>query len=264
MQAQEQLRERTELDSMHWSDDPLWLGLANMRIEPAGAALTFATRLARENGWSMSYASAVLEEYRRFLYLAATSPAPVTPSDEVDQAWHLHLAYSRHYWDVLCGEILQRPLHHGPTEGGADESARYRRQYEQTLQLYRVTFASEPPAAIWPSAAVRFFGGWLRVDRTRYWLLPKTLSKWPAIAGAGSLVAACSAVAGGPASVALWAVAFLALLSVPLIAAAAFSSHKGRKKDSGSCGVEGSFSSSDCNDGGTSGCGGGGCGGCGG
>ena len=89
---------------MAWSSDPLWKALAAMRIEAGGAALTFAARLARENGWSAAHAAAVVEEYRRFLYLAATA-GPVTPSEDVDQAWHLHLSYTRHYWEVPCGAV---------------------------------------------------------------------------------------------------------------------------------------------------------------
>jgi hypothetical protein len=72
--------------------------LEAMQIEPAGAERTFVSRLAEENGWSLGFAARVMTEYRRFLFLAATTDHQVTPSDEVDQAWHLHLAYTRHYW----------------------------------------------------------------------------------------------------------------------------------------------------------------------
>lgn len=130
-----------------FSDTPIWHALETMRIEPDGAALTFTARLARENRWSMAHADAVMREYRRFLYLAATSASAVTPSDDVDRAWHLHLAYSRHYWDELCARVLMRPLHHGPTGGGAIEDDRYLRQYVQTLVTYRAIFGEEPPAA---------------------------------------------------------------------------------------------------------------------
>ncbi len=57
--------------------------------------LPFATRLARENGWSLAYARRAIEEYRRFVFLALVAGHPVTPSDQVDQVWHLHLTYTR-------------------------------------------------------------------------------------------------------------------------------------------------------------------------
>ena len=110
--------------SVSLAANPLWLSLSTYEVGPADAALSFTQRLARENGWSAAYAARVFEEYRRFLYLAVTAPHPVTPSDAVDQAWHLHLTYTRDYWDRLCHEVLRRPLHHGPTKGGREEGAR--------------------------------------------------------------------------------------------------------------------------------------------
>ena len=72
---------------------PVWLSLSRYTIGPADAALPFAARLARENGWSDAHAARVMEEYRRFCFLATTAGHEVTPSDAVDQAWHLHLTY---------------------------------------------------------------------------------------------------------------------------------------------------------------------------
>jgi uncharacterized protein (TIGR04222 family) len=80
----------------------------------------------------------------------------VTPSDQVDQAWHLHLLYTESYWDGLCRGVLGRPLHHGPTRGGVREAAKFHDWYGRTLDSYRRLFGSEPPADIWPPAAERF------------------------------------------------------------------------------------------------------------
>ena len=78
----------------------------------------------------------------------------MTPSDAVDQVWHLHLTYSADYWQAFCPDVLGRPLHHGPTAGGSAEQARYFEQYAQTLRSYERVFGS-PPADIWPSAYQR-------------------------------------------------------------------------------------------------------------
>lgn len=131
---------------------PLWATLSDYRVGPADAAFSFEARLARENGWSAAQAERVMREYRRFLFLASVAGHPVTPPDAVDQAWHLHLTYSRDYWDRLCGEVLGRPLHHGPTAGGDPERHRYFAQYADTLESYERWFGSAPPATIWPSA----------------------------------------------------------------------------------------------------------------
>jgi hypothetical protein len=134
-------------------DHPIWSALSRYTIGPEDAALSFAERLARENGWNRAEAERVIEEYKRFCFLAATVDHPVTPSDQVDQAWHLHLTYSRDYWERFC-LVLGRPLHHGPTAGGADEQHRYFTQYAETLRSYERVFGS-PPADLWPDAARR-------------------------------------------------------------------------------------------------------------
>lgn len=176
-------------------DDPLWHALVGMRIEPEGASLTFTRRLARENGWSRTYAAAVVLEYRRFLYLAATGDTTVTPSQQVDQAWHLHLAYTRHYWGELCAHIIGRPLHHGPTAGGSAEGRKYRNLYAETLTRYREVFGAEPSPAIWPDGDQRFAGDYQWVDRSRHVLLPRRAVSIAGMTGAATLLAACTALA---------------------------------------------------------------------
>ncbi len=134
---------------------PVWAALSHYIIGPADAELPFVTRLARENGWRPAQAERVLEEYRRFCFLAVTAGHQVTPSDAVDQVWHLHLTYTRDYWERFCPEILGRALHHGPTAGGADEQSRYCEQYARTLRSYEQAFGMSPPADLWPTAARR-------------------------------------------------------------------------------------------------------------
>ena len=87
-------------------DQDLWVGPEAMEIDPPDATTRFQHRLKQYNKWTDEFAARVTKEYRRFLYLAARAGHPVTPSDTVDQAWHLHLIYTRHYWEELCGKIL--------------------------------------------------------------------------------------------------------------------------------------------------------------
>jgi hypothetical protein len=136
-------------------DHPVWRALSLHVIGPADAALGFADRLARENGWRPAHAARVVEEYRRFCFLAVTTGQEMTPSDAVDQAWHLHLTYTRDYWERFCPDILGRALHHGPTAGGASEGHRYFEQYAQTIKAYDAAFGRLPPADIWPDAGRR-------------------------------------------------------------------------------------------------------------
>jgi hypothetical protein len=134
------------------SGDPLWAQLSRYTIGPADAALPFAARLARENGWSASYAERVVGEYMRFAYLAVRAGRPVSPSAPVDQAWHLHLTYSRDYWERFCPDVLGAPLHHDPTAGGPAERDRHYAQYADTLAAYQQAFGAPPPPDIWPAA----------------------------------------------------------------------------------------------------------------
>ncbi|UOQ69976.1 glycine-rich domain-containing protein [Hymenobacter cellulosilyticus] len=101
------------LDPPRANHSELWSRLEALDLDGA-APLSFSHRLARDNGWTPDFARRVVLEYKKFVFLAATCGHPVTPSDEVDQAWHQHLIYTRSYWEELCGEILGFALHHGP------------------------------------------------------------------------------------------------------------------------------------------------------
>lgn len=137
--------------------DRLIAALEAFRIDDAEhPAWSFAQRLAHENRWKRAYAERVIVEYKRFLALSQLAGHVVCPSEQIDQAWHLHLLYTRSYWDRLCDGVLGRPLHHSPSTGGPAEHAKHVDLYERTLASYRRLFHAEPPADIWPCAARRF------------------------------------------------------------------------------------------------------------
>ncbi len=156
-------------------NDDLWQRLQAFELDVEGASLPFSARLARDNGWSLEFAARVALEYKKFLYLACTAGHMVTPSDEVDQAWHLHLVYTRSYWDELCAKVLRQPLHHGPTQGGKGEGRKFENWYERTLDSYRAAFGEEPPSDIWPPSHIRFGEAlyFRRVNLKRHFLLPR-------------------------------------------------------------------------------------------
>jgi hypothetical protein len=154
--------------------EALWMRICAFQLDDPDSNLPFSKRLAQENGWSRHFASRVVEEYKKFCYIAVTAAHAVTPSDEVDQAWHLHLLYTRSYWDGFCAHALGRPLHHGPTQGGSEEREKFRVWYERTLSSYHATFGPPSPD-IWPEPEIRFASGtrFRRIDLAKYWLLPK-------------------------------------------------------------------------------------------
>lgn len=269
----------------------LYRQLCDFDIDGGPSALTFAKRLARENGWSLRFAERAIAEYRKFVFLAMEAGHKVTPSDEVDQVWHLHMIYTESYWTRMTQEILPRPLHHGPTRGGQAEDAKYEDLYGRTMESYR-RFFGEPPADLWPASDQRFGARFMRVDAARNWVIPKPAKQRVALVAGGLLA---SLVAAGCATIQpvgwgfdvgnliLWLILLVGggIIAALLIAA---SNRASRKGDSGGCSTatmssgcgstdrradsdardgDGSGCSSDSggSDGGSSGCSGGGCGG---
>ncbi len=150
----------------------LWQRIHAFSPDKVGTAFPFSRRLAREQGWSRSFALQAIEEYRRFAYLACAAGHPVTPSPVVDAVWHLHLIYTRSYWDEFCSQVLQKHLHHSPTEGGQTEDEKFNDWYNRTLETYAIEFGDAPPPDIWPEASLRFKPRkeqW--VDLGRYWVV---------------------------------------------------------------------------------------------
>ncbi|MCK9684856.1 TIGR04222 domain-containing membrane protein [Scleromatobacter humisilvae] len=129
-----QLLERIEARGLDAPDDPLG----------------FETRLAEDNGWTLGYAIAVAAEYRRFLVLTQLAKHPVSPSRDVDQAWHLHLTRTVHY-AAFCDAVFGRFLHHEPARAGDGEVQRHREMHDYTRTVYRRGFGAAPPEAIWPT-----------------------------------------------------------------------------------------------------------------
>ncbi len=160
---------------MNADHQEVYAELCEMRLTPPGVALSFEARLARENGWDLAQAVVVVNEYRKFLFLMLHAGHPVTPSDQVDQAWHLHLIYTDSYWNNLCGRIAGRPLHHGPTAGGGNEQEKFTDWYARTKDSYRRFFGQEPPTDVWPNAETRFGEDVLfqRVNIARNLVLPR-------------------------------------------------------------------------------------------
>jgi hypothetical protein len=272
-----------------------WQKLLDLEFDGPDAALPFSARLSRDNDWPLRFAERAIEEYRKFCFLAAYAEHPVTPSEEVDQVWHLHVLYSRHYWDALCRDTLDLQLHHGPTEGGAEEDRKYRVWYDATLDSYRRYFG-EPPADLWPDANERFDvrNDFVRVNRrdvVTFDRVPLRRGALAVLLGGGVLaVAHALAQADGgaaPASTfAIWPIVAVVAVGVLVASAARGKRAVARKRgkrgkrtnhDNAAVAAGGGVASGpNCPDGstagaggdcggasgcGSSGCGGGGCGG---
>ena len=159
----------------------LWKRIKEFEIGDPNAEFSFADRLARENSWTLGYSLRVILEYKKFMFLICVADHPLTPSDQVDQVWHLHLIYTDSYWREFCGNVLGKNVQHGPTKGGVSEKSKFNDWYKATKELYKSIFETNPPADIWPGSEVRF--GQIRFARVNlhtHWVIPKPgfLLKW--------------------------------------------------------------------------------------
>ncbi|HYG53188.1 MAG TPA: hypothetical protein VD905_19950 [Flavobacteriales bacterium] len=71
--------------------ETVWQKLLGFEMDDPASPMTFSDRLARDNGWSMEFSLRAIVEYKKFVYLNHVTTHPLTPSDQVDQVWHLHL-----------------------------------------------------------------------------------------------------------------------------------------------------------------------------
>jgi hypothetical protein len=152
----------------------LWNEIKNFELDDPDISFSFTDRLARENGWTIEYSIRTILEYKKFIFLLTIANHPLTPSDQVDQVWHLHLLYTQSYWEDFCENTIKRRIHHGPTKGGDTEKSKYTNYYEKTKELYLEIFKAELPRDIWPSSEIRFTEiNFERINRDRNWIIKK-------------------------------------------------------------------------------------------
>ncbi|MGJ8656022.1 MAG: glycine-rich domain-containing protein [Akkermansiaceae bacterium] len=237
----------------------LWQKIETFELDDLGSDFKFSDRLARENSWTLEFAKRSINEYKKFLYLAAEAGHPVTPSVAVDHVWHLHLCYTRNYWNDLCKQTLNFPLHHGPTKGGTQENQKFNQWYQKTLDSYQRLFQTEPPSDIWPTPELRFSPQDIKnVDYNKHFVIPKKLALTAAATLALSFtVVGCASILNNP-DFPIGTIIFVTIVVV--VVAKIFKSGGGK---GGGCGGGGSScgGGNSCGSGCSSGCGGGGCGG---
>jgi hypothetical protein len=103
--------------------------------------------LARVSELSRDQSAVVLNEYLRFLALAAAGPAIAVPSPLIDAVWHKHIKDTRAYSDY-CMRVIGRFVHHTPNL----ESQRHLPGYPCTLANYAINFGTQPNPRVWPTA----------------------------------------------------------------------------------------------------------------
>lgn len=121
----------------------LWEKIEAFNLDCPLAEYGFSTRLAAENAWTKNFTQKAIQEYKKFMYLAAMSDTMVSPSEIVDVVWHQHLVFTQSY-TAFC-EILGKSIHHFPSLHSKEDYSRFKLAKERTARLYNENFGALPP-----------------------------------------------------------------------------------------------------------------------
>lgn len=124
----------------------LWNKIENFSFEDPLSEYGFASRLSFENFWTISYTQHAIDEYRKFMYLAAISDEMVTPSTDIDKVWHQHFIFTKSYHS-FC-EVLGKKIDHIPSRYNKKDEEKFRQTKVYTLELYNKEFGIKP-SSIW-------------------------------------------------------------------------------------------------------------------
>jgi len=134
----------TRQQSPRLSNPDLWARIAGAFLPVEADGRGFAAHVAALAGLEPHAARRLVDEYRRFLYLAATRAAPLAPPARVWVVWDYHASLDG-YRDDFCTWILGRDL---PCAGSAGPGAP---GYAAARAAYAAEFGP-PPLALWPRA----------------------------------------------------------------------------------------------------------------
>ena len=133
---------------MDYRLDPLWLKLNLMNAEGVAAFAPMLRAMQTQMGQNAEMAQRVIEEYRKFLFLAMRAGHQVIPPGIVNDVWTAHIESVHNYWESLAQIISERPM----TEGSdARAFASMADAWKATLESYEKIFGAKPPMDIWGS-----------------------------------------------------------------------------------------------------------------
>jgi uncharacterized protein (TIGR04222 family) len=127
-------------------DTPLWEQIAAFDFDQPVSEYGFSTRLAFENNWTLFFTADAIVEYKKFMYLAATSDKMVSPSPIVDIVWHQHLIFTQSYYE-FC-QILGKKIEHIPSTHDPKQANAFKEAELRTTKSYETSFGMQP-AEFW-------------------------------------------------------------------------------------------------------------------
>jgi hypothetical protein len=124
----------------------LWDKILQFDFDSPPGEYGFSTRLANENYWTRSFTEQAILEYKKFMYLAATSEFMVSPSEIIDTVWHQHLIFTQSYQDFCY--LIGKQVQHIPSTHNKEEFDKFKQAKERTKKFYLNGFG-EQPKNIW-------------------------------------------------------------------------------------------------------------------
>lgn len=126
----------------------LWEKIVAFDFDDPVSEYGFSIRLASENYWTRQFTETAILEYKKFMYLAATSDSMISPSGIVDTVWHQHLIFTQSYAE-FCN-VIGKQVQHIPSTHNRDELEKFRQSKERTKKIYHLNFGE--PKEIWEYA----------------------------------------------------------------------------------------------------------------
>jgi hypothetical protein len=120
----------------------LWDKILAFDLDDPHGEYGFSIRLAMENFWTQEFTNQAIIEYKKFMYLAATSDFIVSPSKIIDNVWHQHLIFTQSYQD-FC-DLLGKQVQHIPSTRNKEEFEKFRQAKERTAKFYERDFGKQP------------------------------------------------------------------------------------------------------------------------
>ncbi|MGV3632309.1 MAG: glycine-rich domain-containing protein [Bacteroidota bacterium] len=102
----------------------------------------FSLRLAHKNAWTIEFTQKAIQEYKKFMYLAAISDEMVSPSSIVDIVWHQHLIFTKSYTQ-FC-QLIGKRIEHVPSTHNEEEKSKFEQGKRYTQNLYEENFGVQP------------------------------------------------------------------------------------------------------------------------
>lgn len=120
----------------------LWNKIEKFDLVFPNSEYGFATRLSFENNWTEHFTLKAIEEYKKFMFLAAISNQMVSPSEIVDIVWHQHLIFTESYKEFCL--LLGKKIEHIPSTHNKNEKETFLRAKSETKKLYEQNFGVQP------------------------------------------------------------------------------------------------------------------------